>query len=64
MLEMMCALLGTPNDRIWPGLLTMPHYGLLQLPFQPYNYLKKVREGVQAAPGRTISLVHGPVQWV
>ncbi|GAB4821329.1 hypothetical protein N2152v2_008375 [Parachlorella kessleri] len=41
MLEMMCSLLGTPNDRIWPGLPSMPHAATLTLPYQPYNFLKK-----------------------
>ena len=43
MLEMMTALLGTPNDRIWPALAALPSAAVLQLPYQPYNYLKKAR---------------------
>jgi hypothetical protein len=50
MLDMICSLLGTPNDRIWPGLPSMPHAATVQLPYQPYNFLKKVR--VRGGTGR------------
>ena len=46
MVEMMSALLGAPNERIWPGLAALPHaakYRSLRHAQQPYNYLRKVR---------------------
>ena len=45
MVEMMSALLGAPNERIWPGLGALPHaakYRSLRHAQQPYNYLRKV----------------------
>ena len=38
-LKAMCALLGTPHERIWPGFNSLPLASKLQLPQQPYNEL-------------------------
>ena len=37
----MCQLLGTPNERIWPGFSQLPLVKKMSLPFNPYNELKK-----------------------
>lgn len=58
MLDMMCALLGTPSERIWPALPTLPHFSTVQLPYQPYNHLKKVRNGQLAAGEAGLCVVH------
>lgn len=42
MLDLMCGLLGTPTERIWPGMQCLPHLERFSLPPQPYNYLRKV----------------------
>ena len=40
-LELICELLGTPHERIWPSLPSLPLWGKLgaRLPEQPYNEL-------------------------
>lgn len=43
MLDLMAGLLGSPNERIWPGMAALPHADKFQLPAQPYNYLRKAR---------------------
>jgi len=42
-LEMICKLLGTPTERIWPGFLQLPYMKArkFHLPANPYNELKK-----------------------
>jgi len=40
MLELVSRRIGSPNQRIWPGLAHLPHSQLLKLPTQPYNQLK------------------------
>ena len=40
---MMYKLLGTPNEKIWPGFDTLPKYGSYRISAaqaQPYNYLQ------------------------
>ena len=42
-LDMMYKLLGTPNEKIWPGFDTLPKYGSYRISAaqaQPYNYLQ------------------------
>ena len=41
-LEMMCELLGTPNERIWPDYPSLPLVPQLELAPQPYNELQCV----------------------
>lgn len=40
-LELMCKLLGSPNDRIWPGFSDLPNVKKMALPVNPYNELRK-----------------------
>ncbi|DBA72217.1 TPA: hypothetical protein ACH3X2_010612 [Trebouxia sp. C0005] len=40
-LELMAKLLGSPNERIWPGCAKLPGLAQFKLPHQPYNYLEK-----------------------
>eukprot|EP00310_Coccolithus_braarudii_P003153 CAMPEP_0183367266 /NCGR_PEP_ID=MMETSP0164_2-20130417/91873_1 /TAXON_ID=221442 /ORGANISM="Coccolithus pelagicus ssp braarudi, Strain PLY182g" /LENGTH=386 /DNA_ID=CAMNT_0025543173 /DNA_START=12 /DNA_END=1172 /DNA_ORIENTATION=+ len=44
-LEMMCDLLGTPNERIWPEYSSLPLASSIQLRSQPYNELPSVFAG-------------------
>lgn len=39
-LNMICALLGSPNSHIWPGWDALPHARKFKLPEQPYNFLE------------------------
>ena len=40
-LDMMYKLLGTPNEKIWPGFDKLPKFGSYRMsPNQPYNYLQ------------------------
>lgn len=41
MLELYSRLLGTPSERIWPGLAALPGGSALRLTPQPYNYLRQ-----------------------
>ena len=38
--QMICALLGTPNEHIWPGWDSLPVAKSFKLPEQPYNFLE------------------------
>lgn len=40
MLDLIARLLGSPSERIWPGLAALPGGGSLR-PTQPYNYLRQ-----------------------
>ncbi|KAG2500660.1 hypothetical protein HYH03_001426 [Edaphochlamys debaryana] len=40
-LSMMARLLGTPSERIWPGLSALPNASKFAFPDQPYNHLKR-----------------------
>jgi len=40
MLELHSNLLGSANERIWPGCTSLPHSSLITMTPQPYNYLK------------------------
>jgi len=44
-----CELLGTPSTRIWPGVESLPVWGKIQLPNQPYNDL--AQRFAKAKPG-------------
>ena len=39
-LRLMCELLGTPSERIWPGFEQLPHAAKYALPQQPYTELE------------------------
>ena len=45
MMDRIARLLGAPSERIWPGMASLPLAGTLRLPHQPYNNLRRVREG-------------------
>ncbi|GFR47517.1 hypothetical protein Agub_g9139, partial [Astrephomene gubernaculifera] len=40
-LNMMAALLGAPNERIWPGMSSLPNASKFVFPEQPYNFLRR-----------------------
>ncbi|GLI62072.1 hypothetical protein VaNZ11_004630, partial [Volvox africanus] len=40
-LNMMANLMGTPNERIWPGMSKLPNAGKFVFPDQPYNFLRR-----------------------
>ncbi|KAK3236790.1 hypothetical protein CYMTET_53086, partial [Cymbomonas tetramitiformis] len=41
MLELIANLLGSPNERIWPGGLRLPNSSTFKFPHQPYNYVQQ-----------------------
>ena len=38
--QMICALLGSPNENIWPGWKSLPNVRNFKFPDQPYNFLE------------------------
>ncbi|KAK9830148.1 hypothetical protein WJX72_009988 [[Myrmecia] bisecta] len=41
LLQMITALIGAPNERIWPGYSSLPLTSKMTLPDQPYNLLER-----------------------
>jgi cell division cycle 2-like protein len=44
-------LLGTPNDKIWPGFSSLPNAQSFQFVHQPYNYLRSQFQGHMTEKG-------------
>ena len=53
-LEMICKLLGSPSERIWPGYTKLPLSNSFHFPTQDYSELKTT---LQEASPKTIELV-------
>ena len=54
----MCELLGSPNEKIWPGFRALPLAKTIQLPLQPYNELPSRLARVPPTP-ETLDLLNG-----
>jgi len=37
---------GTPSERIWPGVTSLPHWKKMQLPHQPYSFVQQEFPGL------------------
>jgi cyclin-dependent kinase 10 len=57
-LRLMCELLGTPSERIWPGFEQLPHAGKYALPQQPYNELEAHFRGTRELSRGALALLN------
>jgi len=48
-LELIFKLLGSPSERIWPGLSAMPLWPKISLPAQPYSFMQQEFPGLSEA---------------
>mmetsp|Transcript_7096 Transcript_7096/g.20027 ORF Transcript_7096/g.20027 Transcript_7096/m.20027 type:complete len:259 (-) Transcript_7096:211-987(-) len=48
-LDLIFKLLGSPSERIWPGLKDMPLWSKVTTPHQPYSFLKQEFPGLSSA---------------
>lgn len=57
-LRLMCELLGSPSERIWPGLGALPHARSVALPTQPYNELETRFRGTRELSRGALALLN------